>query len=611
MRLVFLIISVASVWVFSEWLFFATKPSFMTLYSFSEKVGLLCGSALVMSIALLIASIPFAVFCWLIDRVVKRGLIARLVLLTPGILLLALAFLLLIDNFTLTLLGWGIRNAGDPGIWAYRILTVGLLVYSGRLLLGVLEKPKVEADKKLVAIFSTLIVAIGVPLVVMAVFWPPDGPEDITVVGKKRPNIIILSSDGLWANHMSLYGYERQTTPFMDSVRAEFLVAENHFANASDTGGSVISLLSGKQPTSTRVIYPPDVMRGVDSFQHLPSLLKKLGYYNADISMRHYADPYDLNMRDGFAEANFRKLRDSGGHLAAMLRKYPGLNSTSLFTDRISERLSQRFFRILVNEPIQDPLSEVDKPHERWIRDDDRVVEIRRLINEIQQPLFLHVHMMGTHGSRFKPRQRVWSTEESYNVEWDEDGFDDAILDFDRYVEEVYQLLEDSGKLDSSILIISSDHGFNHGLLQRLPMLMRLPGQTHTGILTGNTQRLDIAPTLVEFIGMEVPAWMEGRSMLSTGVDELNSRPIFASGSGAKIDDGEVWSVINPQPPWYSLGRLYLIKCNQGFVLNTDDMSLQGRAIEGSTVSCPDKVSLDDARQLMLTHLKDRGYLSD
>lgn len=193
---------------------------------------------------------------------------------------------------------------------------------------------------------------------------------------------------------------------------------------------------------------------------------------------------------------------------------------------------------------------------------------------------------------------------------WVEDGYDDAIIDFDRYVKETYDLLKDSGLLDSTIFIISSDHGFKHDPLSRVPMVLRMPGQTHTGFIGGNTQRLDIAPTLLEAIGIEVPVWMEGLSMLSTDTDELSARSIFASGSkGDKSVDGIFWSVSNPQPPWYSLGRLFLVKCNQGFALSIDSMVLRETKIEGSTLSCTDKISPSDARQLMLAHLKERGYL--
>jgi arylsulfatase A-like enzyme len=611
-RIAILICSVATAWVFFEWLFFATKPSFMTLYSPWEKVALLCGTALILSFLLLLASLPLIALGWLTNRFTKFQFTASVLIFLPTIVLLAMAALLLFDNFTLTLFGWGIRNAHEPGAWAYRFLTIVLAFKSAGWLHGMLHQSKIGKDLRIVAGTVLVIIAIGVPVVLVSVLSAPYETDDIVVADKELPNIFILSSDGIWSEHMSVYGYERPTTPFLDSVKDEFLIAENHFSNAQDTGGSVVSLLTGKLPTTTKVIYPPDVLRGRDSYQHLPGILKKLGYYNADISMRHYADPFDLNMRDGFSETNFRSIEETGGDLIVWLRKYPGLNPTALFTNRISERLTERFNLMAKDRPIMDPLAEVNKPDKRYIRDPARMSEIQRFVGESHQPFFLHVHMMGTHGSRFKPRKRIYSSKESYPLDWVDDGYDDAIIDFDLYVQEIYALLEDNGLLDSTIFIISSDHGYKHDPLQRVPMMLRMPGQTHTGWIAGNTQRLDIAPTLLELIGAKPPAWMEGRSMLSTDTDELNARLIFASGaSGPKSADGLNLSVINPHAPWYSLGRLYMVKCNQGFGLLTADMKLQRKEIEGSTVSCAGEISSDDARKLMLAHLQERGYISD
>jgi arylsulfatase A-like enzyme len=407
---------------------------------------------------------------------------------------------------------------------------------------------------------------------------------------------------------MSLYGYERQTTPFMDAAQDEFLVAENHFTNASDTGGSVISLLTGKLPTTTKVVYPPDALRGSDSFQHLPGMLQRLGYYNADISMRHYADPYDLNLRNGFAEANFRKLSESGGYLVAKLRNYPRLNPASLLVDRITERARERIRHIWRNRPMQDPLAEVNRPDRRWVHDSDRLAEIRRLVAEAPRPFFLHIHTMGTHGEVFKPTQRVWSREEDYEKRWDVNGYDDAILDFDRLLEETYGLLNDKGLLDSTILVVSSDHGFVHNAVQRLPLLIRLPGAVKSGRLGGNTQRLDIAPTLLDALGIEPRDWMEGTSLLEPAFDG-RSRDIFGSGSaGNRAPVGNFWSVVSPQPPWYTLGRLFYVYCDQGFTLWLDRMALTEEVIEGSTMVCEDRLTGDEAKAIMLAHLREKGY---
>jgi arylsulfatase A-like enzyme len=165
----------------------------------------------------------------------------------------------------------------------------------------------------------------------------------------------------------------------------------------------VISLLTGKLPTTTRVIYPPDALRGSDSFQHLPGILKRLGYYNADISMRHYADPYDLNLRNGFDKANFRKLDESGGHLIAALRKSPRLNPNSLLVDRMAERARERHKHISKDQPMMDPLAVVNRPDRSWIRDTNRTAETERLVLNATRPFFIDVHLMGTHGKASNP----------------------------------------------------------------------------------------------------------------------------------------------------------------------------------------------------------------
>ncbi len=611
-RVLLIIMVVATAWVLLEWLFFVTKPSFMSLYSLWEKLAVLSGTALIMTVALVLGSLPFIALAWILSKFTQRSPPVSLLAFFPAIVLLAFTLLLLTDNFTLTLFGWGIRNAQETGIWLYRIFTIALLVYAARTLHHLLDRHNVSAGLKALALAAGLIVLTGLPIVVGAVLSAPNDAGDLSEADRERFNILILSGDGIWAKHMSVYGYQRPTTPFLDSVRDEFLIAENHFSNAAETGGSVISMLNGKFPTTTRVIYPPDVLRGSDSFEHLPGVLKKLGYYNADISMRHYADPYDLNMRGGFDEANFRKLKDTGGTLVALIRSYPGLNATSLLTDRISERLSQRFGHIWKNKAMLDPMAVVNKPDERFIRDPARMEEIHRFIGEDRQPFFLHVHMMGTHGTRFRPRERIYSSEESYPLDWDEDGYDDAIIDFDRYVKETYNLLKDSGLLDSTIFIVTSDHGFKHNPLNRVPLLLRLPGPKERAFADGNTQRLDLAPTLLDVLDLRVPVWMEGQSMFSTEAGDRSTRPIFASGSSkAKTVDGIFWSVSNPQAPWYSLGRLLMVYCKQGFDLRLVDMKLQLASIDGSTLQCEDRLSMEEARQLMLEHLQERAYLQD
>lgn len=608
-----IVLVVATAWVFFEWLFFVTKPSFMSLYSPWEKLGVLSSTALIVSAGLLVATLPFAALGWLTGRLKAGRMAVSAVLFLPAILLLAMAMLVLVDNFTLTLFGRGVRNAAGAGIPVYRALTIALILLAAWLLHGFRLGRLSNSTLKGLTWAAALVLLGSAPYLLLAVSPYGDEPSVTPADSSSLPNILILSGDGISADHLSLYGYRRPTTPFLDSVRDEFLIAENHFSNASDTGGSVISLLSGKLPTTTRVVYPPDALRGQDSFQHLPGLLKQLGYYSADISMRHYADPYDLNLRGGFAEANFRRLRESGGLLVATVRqtagRLPALNPASLLIDRMSERVSERYGHIWKNKKMQDPLAEVNEPDLRWIGDDERIEEIRRLVSNAPRPFFVNVLTMGTHGELFRPTRRVYSTEDDYPTPWSVDGYDDAIMDFDRFVEKIYRLLEGLDLLESTVLIVSSDHGFIHNALDRVPMMMRLPGQVQTGVIGGNTQRLDIAPTLLDFLGVPPRSWMEGRSMLEAPGSGDFDRPIFASGSRSdRTADGNFWSVQNPGPPWFSLGRLFLVHCDQGFILHLDSMEIEAGRVSGSTAACARQITPEQARQMMLAHLQEKGY---
>jgi arylsulfatase A-like enzyme len=612
-RVAAIVMVVGTAWVFFEWLFFATKPSFMSLYALSEKLGVLSGTALVVSALLLLATLPLAVVGSALNRFRAPPLAVSLVTFLPATLLLAMAMLVLLDNFTLTLFGWGVRNADGAAVYFYRLLTLALVLAAAWLLHGFRVGRYSRTTLRVLAGAAGFVLLGSVPL--LLVNFAGRGEEPLVAVGDgaSLPNVLILSGDGIAAEHMSVYGYERPTTPFLERVEDEFLIAENHFTNASDTGGSVISLLTGKLPTTTRVVYPPDALRGLDSFRHLPGALKQLGYYSADISMRHYADPYDLNLRNGFAEANFRQLKGSGGLLVATIRdvatRFPALIPASMLIDRMSERVSERYAHIWKNRKMQDPFAEVNQPDLRWIQDDERLAEIQRLVGEAPRPFFIHVLTMGTHGELFRPSRRVWSTEDDYETPWHVGGYDDAIMDFDRFVEDVYGFLAERDLLESTVLIVSSDHGFVHNALERVPMLMRLPGRSRTGRIGGNTQRLDIAPTLLDLLGIRPFDWMEGRSLLELDPSTAKRRPVFATGShGDKAVEGNFWAVQNPEPPWYSLGRLSLIHCDQAFLLWLETMEIQTRDVPGSTASCDERLSLEQAREILLGHLRERGY---
>ncbi len=62
---------------------------------------------------------------------------------------------------------------------------------------------------------------------------------------KKRPNLILFGIDSLRADHMSLYGYPRLTTPHMDKFAAQGATFEQCFSPSIPTTPGYTSMFTG------------------------------------------------------------------------------------------------------------------------------------------------------------------------------------------------------------------------------------------------------------------------------------------------------------------------------------------------------------------------------
>ena len=83
----------------------------------------------------------------------------------------------------------------------------------------------------------------------------------------------------------------------------------------------------GKHPLRTRVMYLPDILVGAESYQHLPGILRAQGYYAVQYGFPYYVDAYSLNMLDSFDVANGRALshQPAAGRAAEIPARRVGL----------------------------------------------------------------------------------------------------------------------------------------------------------------------------------------------------------------------------------------------------------------------------------------------
>src|SRR5262245_15227682 len=78
--------------------------------------------------------------------------------------------------------------------------------------------------------------------------------DSLKADGSGQPNIIILVIDTLSARHMSLYGYERQTTPNFERFASRASVYHSHYSGGNFTTPGTATILTGRYPWGHRAI---------------------------------------------------------------------------------------------------------------------------------------------------------------------------------------------------------------------------------------------------------------------------------------------------------------------------------------------------------------------
>lgn len=589
-----------------EWTFFATKPSFMSTLGVWERWRILLVSPLPLVAA---AALP-CVLLRLAEQAIPRarGALVRAGALGPGFVL-ASSFLLLLDNFTYSLFRAGVLTSA--GGWRFGYLAVfGLFwVWGWRTAMGMLRGVLSWRRPGRAAAGLALGFAAGWALLLAAgrEQTGPDAPDGTPA--SQLPNILLLASDGLSAEHMSVYGYDRKTTPFIQTfAEGQALVCENAFANALNSGSSIASMMTGKWPTALRLYYPPEILTGQHAYAHLPGILRQRGYENVDISARQFADAFDLNMRHAFHEANgrveiSRRWQRKAGDWLGMHAEY--------FLGNTWERLRDRLLHAAGARKFESVYERVAGAEAGKARDDGpRIERLLRLMEPGRvRPFFAHVHLMQTHGPQFALQNQVFSKGRQQTEPFERDFYDDALLEFDAMFEKIIRRLEATGLLGNTVVVVTSDRG-KDWKATRIPLIFWFPDGAYAGRVRNNAQGIDIAPTLLDYLGIPQPEWMAGVSLLA-GEPPAN-RPVFFTAADARFIRRRKWKLDQTRlkPPFFSLGTLGLVLGNRIFSLDLATGSIAEEKVSGHTWSGNGQavVSEVEARKLLLNHLAEYGY---
>jgi arylsulfatase A-like enzyme len=120
--------------------------------------------------------------------------------------------------------------------------------------------------------------------------------------------------------------------------------------------------------------------------------------------------------------------------------------------------------------------------------------------------------------------------------------YDEFIRYCDKQFKDFITRLVSLDKLKNTVIVLSSDHGesFEHDYplhggrhlyeqVTHIPLIIKEPGQKKGIIIDDLVEQIDIPATILDLAKIDVPSWIEGRSLVPLiNGEELRSRPAFS-----------------------------------------------------------------------------------
>jgi hypothetical protein len=596
----------------------------MDSFSAVEMVG----SLAIPPVALSVAVIPLILLLGVVDVRVP-GLQVRCVV--PAFILASSLFLLA-DNFLYTVLGVGVITSGKIVRFLYLALFVFLFFRCLRWVRSAVSRwDGLRKGHPLRFVPAMVLIGALVALVAEVVttdFSRAEPGVNALGEGVRRPNIILLSTDGVEARLMSVYGFPLPTTPFLESFATRAAVFDNAFPTSGKTTGTLSSMLSGSLPSELHVGFPPQIFPKKHAALHLPSILQELGYRGFQSSIRYYADAGDLNMISSFDIANERRLfAPTPGSLAG---RWAYLFSAEIqFSTRMVNRLSERLLHICAVKPMINHYLLV-KEGVGLSRDVDtqRLNEALAFARSQEGPYFMQVHLMGTHCCSYSGARRWFDPNAMPAPDpTAREGlarYLDSIRDADDQIQVFVRQLEMLGELEDSILIIASDHSRAWDSVYRVPLIVYLPEEPRWNRIGRNVSLAQVPATIPEYMGIERPRWMTQPSLFSRKLprDPLEEAltvggnpPILSIASFSYTRStspaGGLSRIDHPGPPIFGVKEVGLVlgpywkKLDLVSGIMSSGTVSQHSAIEDDAMAPP---SDSAARQYIVRQLEESGF---
>ena len=290
---------------------------------------------------------------------------------------------------------------------------------------------------------------------------------------KPALNVVLITIDTLRADHVGCYGYKQIKTPNIDALAADGARFERAFAVVPVTLPSHTSMLTGTYP----------MLSGMHDFSGnklsplqptLASVLKQAGYQTGAVIGAAVLDSrFGLNQGFDFYYDHFDFSRLDEANLDQMER--PGNVVADVALDWLAKNSQKKFF--------------------------------------------LWMHLYDPHFPYHPP--------EPYSREYAAQPYDGEIAFADEQVGRLLRFLKEKGIYQNTVIVLCGDHGeslgehgekthgfFIYNATMHVPLIIRLPENAAARTIADPVSLVDLMPTVLGAVGLEIPSQVQGRSLL-------------------------------------------------------------------------------------------------
>jgi arylsulfatase A-like enzyme len=366
----------------------------------------------------------------------------------------------------------------------------------------------------------------------------------------RGPNLIIIGADSIRPDHLSAYGYDRDTSPALKKLAEAGVRFDQAFVQLPRTFPSWVSLLTGEYPFQHGIttMFPSAADRQKD-FHALPEILRDQGWTTAAVA--DYAGDIFPRIELGFdyvdaPDFNFRTL--------GTMR---GLEIHDHLLPYLANPWGRELFPVLQEFASLGNPAFVERDVKKWLhrfrsRDRFMMAVFFSATHFPYSPPWPYYEMYAEPGyqglSKYSKFNRINVKEEitDDDVRQVRAVWDGAIRATDDAIGGIMKALKSDGLAENTIVVFLADHGENlyeyeygmgHGDHLRghytllIPLIIHDPRERFpVRQVAERVREIDLMPTLLDLLGLPVPSGLPAVSLrpLMEGKESGLDLPVYA-----------------------------------------------------------------------------------